>query len=361
MHLTYYLTLIYNISGSAPKRARRPGIPIDPILPAKLSLDNVRDSRMRSDRQEQRVSYIGLDPPQPKKRKDHPLTACENAVDYGMTDGHYAGSSTEGRCSRQKFSAASPGSSALRGRVEPTTDDEYEWNLGFALGNEALTTAESLKRAPEQAEQHFIGSSIGLSSPHILKSTALPPVPPIGNVPWSGPQKPGTLSSSTRLEGNNAHTSALSSHPAQSIGRPIKSERSTTHQLDSALIDLTAEDGHSFTSKSLLSRHIEQHALMVFLPEIPHLARARAFGICNTLEKFFAQAHQGRLFTQRSSLGRLLGVKILGSGDLTMGIAEGDQEDFQDFVRELSSAACWKMTDLGIEGDCKVEVRLQTS
>jgi hypothetical protein len=104
--------------------------------------------------------------------------------------------------------------------------------------------------------------------------------------------------------------------------------------------------------------------MIFFLSAGAQPIRVRAFAICNTLEKFFAQAHRARLFTQQSSLGRLLEVSILGSrGDTTtMEIAVDDQEDFRDFVRELSGASCWKMMGVGIiEGECKVEVRLQTS
>jgi hypothetical protein len=58
------------------------------------------------------------------------------------------------------------------------------------------------------------------------------------------------------------------------------------------------------------------------------------------------------------SLGRLLQVKISGV-DRAMGIAEGDREDFEDFVRDLKRAPSWKITEAGIDGDSKVEIRLQ--
>jgi hypothetical protein len=109
-----------------------------------------------------------------------------------------------------------------------------------------------------------------------------------------------------------------------------------------------------------LIRHIERSALVTFLPEHPHKPRVRAFGICNTLKKFFAQAHQGKLSARQSSLGLLLDVKISGVEE-TMGIAKVDNEDSEDFVREMKRASCWKTTEAGVEGDCKVEVRLYTS
>ena len=104
--------------------------------------------------------------------------------------------------------------------------------------------------------------------------------------------------------------------------------------------------------------HIEKHASVIFLPEQPHKTRVRDFGICNTLDKFFAQAYQAKLFAQKGSLGRLLEIKISGL-DEAIGIVEGDQEDFQDFVRDLKRAPCWKLTEAGMDGECKVEVRLQ--
>jgi hypothetical protein len=45
-----------------------PMIPTDPILPAEMSLDNIRSSRTRSDQSGQRKSYVGCDPRQ-KRRK----------------------------------------------------------------------------------------------------------------------------------------------------------------------------------------------------------------------------------------------------------------------------------------------------
>jgi hypothetical protein len=127
---------------------------------------------------------------------------------------------------------------------------------------------------------------------------------------------------------------------------------------ESTCIDLTSEVVQS-TNDETLTLHIHNNATIVFLPQPPCKPRVRAFGICNTIERFFAQAYQAKLFAHEGSLGRLLEIKISTVAE-AIGIADGDKEDFDDFVQELKKAPCWKRKEDGsVEGECKVEVRLQ--
>jgi hypothetical protein len=127
----------------------------------------------------------------------------------------------------------------------------------------------------------------------------------------------------------------------ESRDQPIKPESGLS------IINLMSDNDQSLHDDALI-RYFEKSALVTFLPEPPHKTQVRAFGICNTLEKFFAQAHQGKLFARQSSLGHLLEVKISGVEE-TMWIVEGETEDFEDFVREMKGASCWKVSDRTFE------------
>lgn len=65
-------------------------INIDPILPAELSLDSIRELRTGTDQQGQRVSFFGFDPPPPKRRQNHACSSPEYILeDSNPYDGEY--------------------------------------------------------------------------------------------------------------------------------------------------------------------------------------------------------------------------------------------------------------------------------
>lgn len=156
---------------------------------------------------------------------------------------------------------------------------------------------------------------------------------------------------------------------------------SIKHKINSpTAVDLTLEDAPPVQAGSLslssdspilrqrppmdddiLTRHIQNHTILNFVPLPPLPLRTRPFSKCNTLQKLYGQAQQSGLFAQEMPLGRFLEINIMGVK--TMGIPEEDEEDFDEFVRELKMAPCWKKKDeegIDWKGDCTVEVRLKT-
>jgi hypothetical protein len=351
----------------------------DPILPAKVSLDNILGSRTRSDQHGQRKSYVDLDfeqtSPQPKRRKNDALYDHEYLLnDFREHHGHRkATPRLEGHHKHHQHPITSHDTFTPRTSTDPPFRYRSEKDDTCVPEAQQIVSPTRSIVEPLQARQPLNMSSAGRRSAPLLTPTSLPPGSPYGHT--QGPQEDIDLSLGntpilqseergeydySALHGPNEvpHTSAsaLPTRPKQVAFKRESVPVTVDHGPD--LIDLTS-NGIPSIYEAQLTHHIEQNAVIIFSPQPPYKARPRIFAMCNTLEKFFAQALQGKIFSQQGNLGRLLEVKIYGVGE-PVGISEGDDEDFRDFVDVLKQAACWKKTDLGIEGECKVDVRLKT-
>lgn len=318
------------------------------MLPAETSLDNILYSKTRSDRSGSRKTYVGLDPPQQKKRKNSELSDDRFYDENDLQERAYqVESSPEVDCQHLPLPLAS--------RWSP---------LRFAVGSTARgenSNSGTDAAAPRVHAAHGSGPGTTAARSALTKSMRsrelIPPMTPSSLPSWSPTAQAGAFENRLLVSDSLAVT-------IEQIGPPRTNEprepliKSGAPESVASFVDLTSEDDHIHTGTALMY-HIQKHAMIVFLPIKSHQPRIREFGICNTLEKFFAQAYQAKLFAQTGSLGRLLEVKIGGVTE-PRGIAEGDKEDFEDFVRALTRAPCWRTTGAELAGDCKVEVRLQT-
>ena len=99
------------------------------------------------------------------------------------------------------------------------------------------------------------------------------------------------------------------------------------------------------------------------------------FGICDTVEKLFAQAMAGSVFsamqdddpkgTGKKTKGRSSAAKVLsvtlgggGGGRKRIAVAEEDQEDFDSVVEAVAEMGWWSRGEQGeIVGSGTLEVR----
>jgi hypothetical protein len=245
-------------------------------------------------------------------------------------------SSTDPSYHHKFGSSFSPALLPPRISVERASHDGTGQNRGHAMENHPTRAANQLRIKPPQVEESILRSSKDLRLPPPLTLNSLSPYSLLDDITLSEVQKAATSNSSAYLHSDEIASIA----PIVFTESRDKFTKPESGFFGFAIIDLMSENDQSLHDDALI-RDIEKSALVTFLPSPPHKTRVRAFGICNTLENFFAQAHQGKLFARQSSLGRLLEVKISGVEE-TMGIAEGDNEDFEDFVRDMKRAPVGK-------------------
>ena len=218
-----------------------PRILIDPILPASLSLDNMRHNKTRSDQSGVRTTYAGFDDPLPKRRKNLTILG-RGFIRQGSSQDE--GTQHMGRDNNVDFHSRAP-SSALRYSSPSRTPLDFtshHENRGVTVAaqhlplhasnpstskNETTSALSRLSRNPG-FEPPLTPASLVSDSPSVEATGS-----ENDHSVWDPLVLPihGTMALETRSRGSHA-----------SITSPIKVEVPGPF---STLVDLTSEENHS--------------------------------------------------------------------------------------------------------------------
>jgi hypothetical protein len=320
---------------------------VDPILPAELSIDNIRGTRTRSDEAGERTNYAVFGFPPAKRQKNGSLIARSNFSQLSVNDGKQLNA-------RPRSDADIP-PPVRRPLASSSVQPLPHTKLGNSESDHGLIIGDSEVDKSMQAKPHDATARMSLKPWLFADLQPAPPPTPASLPSESQPADAFSDAAKFATEFVGPSTSRVlvsATPPARAYIRPPHQAATADHQ--GPVVDLTLDRGEP-ANYDTLRRYIEDNTMITFIPEDSSRRRIRAFAVCNTLNKFFRQAYQAGLFKQNGNLGRLLNVNFVRTNQ-PLGIAEGDEEDFKDFVRQLEKEPCWKMRGVG---DCKVEVRLQ--
>jgi hypothetical protein len=103
-----------------------------------------------------------------------------------------------------------------------------------------------------------------------------------------------------------------------------------------------------------IDKYIKSNTQVMFFSAQGGSSRCRMLTACDSVHKLFAQAIAGSVFTREKS--RVLSVEIVDEeGELP--VVEDDEDDFNDFIKQLRRASCWSVVGGKCRGDTIVYVR----